>query len=189
MKIRHINLRLDDLNEILHEIYLDEHFKYWFEEGTWNYHKIENDHLSDNKRWVIEDDDGEIIGFTGFTINKDTNTAKNFHIINFTKMFNRDVTDAFILILDWLFNKYNISQLQFNVTIGNPVEPFYDKFVKSCDGIVVGTFHKEVRLYTGEICDRKYYEMTKEGFNSSIYKKRADIIRKKWREKYKFGLT
>lgn len=57
----------------------------------------------------------------------------------------QDVADALIL---------NMEDLK-----GNPVELRYDKLIDKFNGRIVGIYKNHIRLVTGEICDKKIYEV------------------------------
>ena len=67
-----------------------------------------------------------------------------------------------------LFEKYKFRKLKFSVCIGNPIEKSYDKMIEKYNGRIVGTYLKDAKLFDGEYCDRKVYEIFREDYLKSI---------------------
>lgn len=55
-------------------------------------------------------------------------------------------------------------KIEFFVIVGNPVEKMYDRFVKKHGGRITGIRKKSVKIWTGEYCDEKLYEILKDDF-------------------------
>lgn len=101
--------------------------------------------------------DGKLNGYLSATIDRPTNSVSSIVIISFENnsfIFGKDIHSFFRNLLK------NFYKINFSVYIGNKVESAYDRLVERAGGRVVGIYKKDVRLVTGEIVDRKVYEIT-----------------------------
>lgn len=140
--------------------------KYYFTNG---YH--EYDFAVSKNSWndleMVSIKDGQILGYMGAYIRRQSNHISSLYIINlgeFNYTFSKDLRT---FICD-LFENYNFNKINFTVVIGNPIEKMYDKYVKQYGGRIVGYRKNEVKLIDGKLYDDKIYEITKEDYFNSI---------------------
>ncbi|PTY93121.1 hypothetical protein B5V90_03045 [Heyndrickxia sporothermodurans] len=69
-----------------------------------------------------------------------------------------------------IFMKFHFRKLKFGVTIGNPAEKFYDKYLDKIGGRVVGIYKEEDILMDGNLYDFKAYEILDKDFLKAILK-------------------
>lgn len=152
----------DELNNKFTSIWFQEKYKFynndtWFENpeidiNTWNHHQ-----------YVSINSAGEIIGYISYAINRQTNSAHELGIINFSDDRITFGTDLKIAITD-IFDKFKFQKLSFSVVVGNPIESSYDKMVTKYGGRIVGIAHNEAKLYDNEYYSVKYYEILREDY-------------------------
>lgn len=114
-------------------------------------------------QFVSLDDSGNVIGYFGAKINRETDAAEELAIMNFMEnnyTFSADLRDFFIS----LFEKFGVQKVTWWVIVGNPAEKTYDRIVSKFGGRIVGTFKNDAKLFDGKIYDVKWYEISKEGF-------------------------
>lgn len=109
------------------------------------------------------DNNGNVIGYIKYLIDRNSNYAYGFSIINFSDnkiTFGRDVVQA----IDDIFIKYKFRKLEYSVYIGNPIENTYDRLTKRYGGRIVGIKMKTDKLLDGNIYDFKMYEIFREDY-------------------------
>lgn len=147
----------EQLQQLMYDTWMNEKYKFWnctnysekFElaENTWNYHQF-----------VSVDKDGNVIGYIGYSIDRESDYVCGLNIINFSDnkaVFGCDAGRA----IKNIFEKYKFRRLEFSVIIGNPIEKAYDRLVKKYGGRIVGIYEKRVRLIDGRFYDEKLYEV------------------------------
>lgn len=155
----------EELKYLFRNLWFQDKYKYY------NYSIYFSDFEIDKDSWnrhqfVSLDKDGSIIGCICYDIDRETNSAKNLNIVNFTdnaKIFGIDLKRAIIDI----FEKFKFNKLRFTVVIGNPVEESYDKLVNTYGGRIVGLYKYEAKLFDGSLRDVKLYEITKDEYNAA----------------------
>lgn len=158
---------IDELKKKFNSIWFQEKYKFynydmWFnnvevDDNTWNRHQF-----------VSLNNNGEIIGYIAYQVERQTHNASKLAIINFTDnkiVFGRDLKQVLVDI----FEKFKFNKLSFSVVIGNPIEKSYDKMVKKCGGCIVGVAANETKLYDNEYYPVKYYEILKENYLMRVY--------------------
>ena len=147
--------------------WFNEKYKYYY--GSIWFDKLEIDSDTWNKhQFVSIDNTGEVIGFIQYHVNREDNSCSNLCICNFIDsgkiIFAMDLVQA----LQDIFEKYKFRKLKFSVCIGNPLEKSYDTMIEKYNGRIVGTYLKDAKLFDGEYCDRKVYEIFREDYLKSI---------------------
>lgn len=161
------------LQERYHGALFQEKYK-WF----WNYPDVEyyipiHNNLGDMLQFVSLNGRGDVIGYFGCRINRDTRSAYDLEMMSFAedsvsdKMeFSHDLYG----FLDRLFQQFGVNRMYWSVVVGNPVENLYDRLVTNYGGRIVGTFTKHARLYDGSLCDAKFYEIHKDAIYAGLEK-------------------
>lgn len=137
--------------------------KYQFYTGGYS-----DKYVPSNSNWgkfefVSIDNKGNVIGYINYLIDRNSNYAYGFAIINFSDnkiTFGRDVVKS----IDDVFVKYQFRKLAYAVYVGNPIENTYDRLTKRYGGRIVGTKIKDNKLLDGNIYDFKMYELFKEDY-------------------------
>lgn len=150
------------LQELFANISLDEKYmffhgcsyrnKYKAEESTWNKHEF-----------VSLDNQGNVIGYIKYGIDRECSTANSLQIINFSNnkvTFGRDVMKA----LDEIFTKFNFRKLKYSVFIGNPIENTYDRLTEKYGGRISGIQLQDDKLIDGNYYDFKSYEIFRDDY-------------------------
>lgn len=117
---------------------------------------------------------GELVGYMGYRINRESNcayalTAINFQKGKFSPVFGRDLIQ---LIRD-IFLKFNFRIMRFSVIVGNPAERMYDRYIERIGGRIIGTFTDECRLIDGKLYSMKYYEVKRDDFINQLKRDEA----------------
>jgi len=134
--------------------YMDKYKPY---ESTWNGHEFVSIH------------DRKIIGYMGYTIDRDANFAYSLRVINFEDknlLFSKDLKR----FLQNIFEKFNFRKLKFGVVVGNPIEKAYDRICLKFGGRIVGTYKQDTKLFDGQYYDWKMYEIFREDYLKSKIK-------------------
>lgn len=147
----------EELKKKFRGIWFSEKYKFWtcanyyeeraLKENTWDGHQF-----------VSLDNNGDVIGYIGYEIDRVNDLVDGLSIINFTEnkiIFGIDVGNALIDI----FEKFHFRKINFCVVIGNPIEKTYDRMTEKYHGKVVGIQRKQVRLFDGKYYDMKMYEI------------------------------
>ena len=158
---------IEELKKKFNSIWFQEKYKFynydmWFnnvevDDNTWNRHQF-----------VSLNNNGEIIGYIAYQVERQTHNASKLAIINFTDnkiVFGRDLKQVLVDI----FEKFKFNKLSFSVVIGNPIEKSYDKMVKKYGGCVVGVAANETKLYDNEWYPVKYYEILRENYMRKVH--------------------
>lgn len=137
--------------------------KYQFYTGGWSEEYKPSKDNWENFEFVSIDSKGEVLGHICYNIDRNSNRAYGFCIINFSNnkiTFGRDVAQA----VDDIFIKYKFRKLDYSVFVGNPIEKTYDRLTKRYGGRIVGTKIKNSKLLDGELYDFKMYEIFREDY-------------------------
>lgn len=157
----------EELQKKMLDTWFNEKYKYYY--GNIWFDKLEIDSDTwNNHQFVSVDNNGEVIGFIEYHVNREDNSCSDLGICNFTEdkrvIFGMDLGQA----LQDIFEKYKFRKLKFSVYVGNPIEKSYDKMIKKYNGRIVGTYLKDTKCLDGEYCDRKLYEIFREDYLKSI---------------------
>ena len=137
--------------------------KYQFYTGGWSTEYQPSKDNWGNFEFVSVDNNGNVIGYIKYLIDRNSNYVYGFSIINFSDnkiTFGRDVVQA----IDDVFIKYKFRKLEYAVYIGNPIENTYDRLTKRYGGRIVGTKMQSDKLLDGNIYDFKMYELFREDY-------------------------
>ena len=169
----------DQLKKQMLNLWFVEKYKYWNYD---NYHRefVVESNTWNNHQFVSIDNNGNIIGYIGYTVDRLTYSVYGLSAINFTEnkiVFGNDLRKALIDI----FEKFNFHKLKFAVVIGNPIEKSYDKLIEKYGGRIVGVYEQETKLIDDKYYDEKIYEITRENYlnsihNTSAISKKVDTI-------------
>lgn len=149
----------EQIQHAMYEVWYDPAFQYYF---MGSYHDDFNlNH--DEGDWYCRcfasvNSQGELLGYIGYKIDHEVNSASNFGAINFSKdafTFGRDLCQ----VIDDIFCKFNMNRLEFAVVIGNPVERSYDRMVEKYGGKILCIRHDVAKDMAGNIHDDKSYEI------------------------------
>ena len=127
-----------------------------------------DEYIPSNSNWNMFEfasinNNGNVIGYIKYCIDRNSNYAYGLHIVNFSDnkiTFGRDVVQA----IDDIFIKYKFRKLEYAVYIGNPIENTYDRLTKRYGGRIVGIKMKNNKLLDGNIYDLKMYELFREDY-------------------------
>lgn len=142
--------------------------KYWYYNCcSYFTGKTLDDNTWERMQFVSVNSKGEVIGYLGYSIERESRYVTGLEIINFTEepQFGFDVCQ---MIKD-IFERYRYRKIEFSVIVGNPVEPKYDRLISRYGGRIVGTFRKHVMLPDGELYDEKLYEIFLSEYLQSRY--------------------
>lgn len=146
-------------------IWFDDKYKFF------NYDMYYRDKDLDTETWnrhqfVSLNSEGEVIGYIGYSVCRQTYNAVSLSIINFSNnkiVFAKDLKQA----LTDIFEKFNFNKLNFSVVIGNPIEKSYDKICQKYGGRIVGIYKNETKLFDNQFYDVKHYEILREDYLNS----------------------
>lgn len=158
------------LQEEYQKIIFDEKYKFYFCQSYWDYefHTSTGDSNWYGIEYVSVNKDGDIIGYLGADINRDSNKVNCLKIINFKNKGNITFSKDLYNFLMELFTKYKVRKIEFSVVVGNPIEKMYDKYVQKYGGHIAGQYTKYIKLIDGEYYDYKMYEIFREDYLSKI---------------------
>lgn len=138
--------------------------KYKYYHGACYSEVITNsDNNWDNHQFVSKDNEGKIIGYMSYHIDRASDVVDCLRAINFSDnklMFGRDLME----VLSNIFNKFNFRKLTFGVLVGNPIERSYDRLIKKYGGRIVGVKVKDCKLMDNVYYDYKIYEIFREDY-------------------------
>ena len=132
--------------------------KYQFYTGGWSTEYQPSKDNWNKFEFVSVDNKGNVIGYMSYSIDRNSNHAYGFCIVNFSDnkiTFGRDIAKA----IDDIFVKYNFRKLEYSVYVGNPIENTYDRLTKRYGGRIVGTKIRNSKLLDGKLYDFKMYEL------------------------------
>lgn len=109
------------------------------------------------------DNDGKVIGYIGYSINRQAKRAYNFGAISFDRG-NLVYTVDLLKAIDDIFRKYGVSTIEFFAFVDNPITPTYTKLVEKYGGRIVGTLTNTHMLQDGRLHDTIIYEMSLWGY-------------------------
>lgn len=157
----------EQLKVLFYDTWYDDRYR-WYINGTYSDDFSCNHSNWERHEFVSKDDEG-IIGYISYNISRVNNQVSGIGLINFrlndkqaSMIFGIDFMRVFMNI----FDKYNFHKILFNVVVGNPVEPKYDKIVKRLGGRVVGTYKEDTRLMDNKLYDVKMYEILRSDYMS-----------------------
>lgn len=168
----------DTLRKLFLDTWYDDKYKYYSYMSYNDVYKNPEETEGDwTERRFVSCIDGIVIGFIGYSINREAYFAHNFNIVMFSDSISAKVEfmkDVFQVISD-AFYKFNLNKIKFNVIVGNPAERMYDKFINDFRGYVIGVCRCDVKLSDNKLYDVKMYELYKQNF---VYT--SDEIKKKY---------
>lgn len=170
MKIKNAKLYETEIREKMWEIWYDERYQYYF--GTdWrrDFSLGDTENSPCHHDFAIFNDDDELIGYIGYSIDLELRIAERFGAINFS---NDKLTfgKAMCQIIKNCFMKFGIEIVEWCVVRGNPIEKSYDRMCEKYGGRIVGVKHKRAKDIAGNFCDFKMYEILREDFLKKMNK-------------------
>jgi hypothetical protein len=147
------------IQELYRKVWFEEKYKYYNYNSYWHTFQVE-DNSRDWHEFVSIDEDGNMIGYIHYWVDRVTLNCARFGAINFTDnpLFGKDLLQA---ICD-IFERFNFHKLQFSVVIGNPVEKTYDRLCAKYGGRVLCIEKDETKLEDNKYYDVKRYEILRE---------------------------
>jgi hypothetical protein len=156
------------------DLWLNEVYKYYYNYSYRDKYKAKESTWTDHE--FVSKDKDKIIGYLGYSIDREINSAKSLRIINFYNdaniVFSKDLQRFLIDI----FEKFKFEKLSYSVVIGNPIERSYDRMTIKYGGKIIGTKQNEVRLIDGTLSDLKLYEILREDYLNTKQTKKGLII-------------
>jgi hypothetical protein len=139
----------------------DEKFKYYWC-YSWRIKYVAPESTWEKMEFAVLEN-GEVTGFLGYSVERDTQVISSFGAINFSGS-SLAFAKAMMKTIDDMFMVFKFRKLRFCVEVGNPIEPSYDRMVAKFGGRVCGLFRAENKLFDGTITDRKWYEIMREEY-------------------------
>lgn len=163
--------------EVLESKFLDtwENEKYWYYNCYSYFSKKELDDTTWSRmQYVSVSPKGEVIGYLGYSLERESRYVNGLEIINFTDnpQFGLDVCH----MIREIFEKYHYRKIEFTVIVGNPIEQKYDRLIARYGGRIVGTYHERVILPDGKLYDEKLYEIFRKDYLSNRKKRKESLI-------------
>lgn len=152
----------EQLKVLFVNTWYDEKYKFYHDNTFSESYKPSDSNWS-SFEFVSLSSDKEILGYIGFSIDRNSESVYSMQAINFSDnkaVFGRDL----VLCIQDLFEKYNFRKLNFTVIVGNPIEKSYDKFINKYGGRIVGTDKEHVRLMDNKYYDSKAYEIFRDEY-------------------------
>lgn len=157
----------EQLQKKLMDIWYKEKYKYYIADIWCQKKELAKDTWNDHQ-FVSIDNNGNVIGFIEYQVNRSDNSCSYLGICNFDEnmmiTFGLDLGQA----LKDIFEKFKFRKLTFSVLVGNPIEKSYDKMIRKYNGRIVGTYIQDVKCFDGEYYDRKLYEIFREDYLRSL---------------------
>lgn len=153
---------VEELKKKFASTWFDKKYKFYNYDTYYSDFEVSNE-TWDNHQFVSVDKEGNILGYIGYSVNRQTYNCYALGIINFSDnriTFGMDVGKA----LSDIFEKFKFNKLKFSVIVGNPIEKSYDKMIQKYGGRIVGIYEKETRLIDGEYYDEKVYEILRKNY-------------------------
>lgn len=152
----------DTLEQAFINTWHQEKYKYYNYSSYFSNIELKNDTWNAHE-FVSINNQGDIIGFISYEINRCANSVNGLGIINFADdkiTFGKDVHQA----MRDIFEKYNFNKISFCVVIGNPIEKTYDRLMDKYGGRIVGIEKQHTMLYDHKLYDVKRYEILREDY-------------------------
>lgn len=153
----------EELRNKFMDVWYDDAYKFYYVSPFRGIYSIQNDYSAYARQFVSLDTSGKIIGFIGYDICNESDSAEGLSIINFSDnkiLFGFDVAQ----VINDIFCKFNMRKLEFSVVCGNPIETTYDKMTQKYNGQVEGLLRKHIRLADGQYYDQKLYGIFREDY-------------------------
>lgn len=171
----------DELQRLFKLTWFNDKYKFWWGSSYFSEFIIEDSSWNSNQFAVISNN--KVIGYIGYSIDRDANYAHTLSIISFADVLDdvdnidkRELTIVFgndlKTVIKDIFEKYCFIKLCFTVYIGNPVEKQYDKLIKAFNGRIVGIRKCEAKTFDGIYRDQKIYEILGAEYFESFIKRR-----------------
>lgn len=142
---------------------LDDKYKYYHHSSYFNFVTNLEKETWNEIQMVSVDKEGNVIGYLGASINRDSRNVTGLYAINFYDV-NYTFSKDFHTFLTSLFEKHKFNKITFVSIADNPASEMYDKYVKKYGGRIVGIRTNHVRLLDGKLYDDKIYEIMREDY-------------------------
>jgi hypothetical protein len=141
----------DEIPKLYQSIWFNEKYKYYNYNTSWHTFNVE-DKTDDWHEFVSVDENGNVVGYIHYHVNRITLNCNAFGAINFTDnpIFGRDL----LQVIQDIFERFNFHKLDFSVVIGNPAEKSYDRLCQKYGGRILCIEKDETKLD-----DNKYYDV------------------------------
>jgi hypothetical protein len=153
----------EKLSEKFLETVFNEKYKYYDFDDKLRYNISIADN-SENSIEFVSKYENTILGYFRAAINRNCWYVAGLNIINFydkNYTFSKDCLE----FISMLFTQFNFYKINFCACVGSLAEKIDDKLVKMYGGKVAGYYVKDTKLWTGEYCDVKVYEILKNDYN------------------------
>lgn len=153
--IKPAQLYTEELKRKFIEVMYEDKYKYYFNGWSSEYTPY-TDNWNGHEFVIL--DQGEVMGYISYQIDRRTNNVHSLEIVNFSEnkyLFGKSVFE----VLKNIFEYYKFNKINFGVNVGNPAEKIYDKYINKYGGRIVGVKIKDSRLIDGTWCDYKMYEI------------------------------
>lgn len=160
----------DELKKIFNDIAFDLYYQFAFCRTF-----REEISIPDNTHWqndFVSVNKDKIIGYINYNINRTAGVVYDLQIIHFGADNSYTFTKDILTAIDDIFEKYKFNKIKFDVIVGNPIEPVYDRLMNEFGGRIVGINKKDIKLLDGNIYDIKHYELFSEDYFKSEYYQR-----------------
>jgi len=141
---------------------------YWWNVGNF----IEFENILCENTWdklqMISVSNDEVVGYIECGLDRCSNNAYHFSMINFTGKINPVFSKDMISFINKVLIELNFRKIRFSVVVGNPAEKIYDKFISRYGGRVVGFFKEDAILIDGVSHDVKHYEIMRTEYKGKI---------------------
>lgn len=137
----------------------------FYNAGSWFDKQDICDSTWDHVQYASVSPGGEVTGYLGYRVNRESRYVTGLEIVNFTDRpeFGFDVLE----MVREIFEKYNYRKMEFSVITGNPAEAKYDRLVRKYGGRIVGVYREHVMLFDGRLYDEKLYEVFRKDYMES----------------------
>lgn len=159
----------EELNRLFRDMWFKDRYKFWNANSYYNNFQPVEDTWNEHQ-FVSVDNSGDIVGYIGYSIDRDTYSVSGMSIMNFTRNKIIFGTDLRQVLVD-IFEKFKFNKIIFSVIVGNPVENTYDKMVTKYGGRIVGYYKQDAKLFDNRLYDRKLYEILRSDYLRMIERK------------------
>jgi RimJ/RimL family protein N-acetyltransferase len=123
--------------------------------------QLDEDH-NNVVHFVSVDDEDNILGYIGYTIDHSSKSAKWWGIKSYQPsiIFARDCLQA----VDDVFMKFNLNRIEWFAYTDNHAIRGYKKFIKKYGGRIVGILKQDRRLMDGKLHDTMIFELLREDY-------------------------
>jgi len=157
-----------ELTKKIMEATFDVKNEWFFADGNFNTLALDSNGSCNTwlyDRFVVIDDNNEIIAYFDGAWQRPLNIISNFRTINFSNKPTKSLVNAFFEYLDYLFVNRGCNAFNWFVALENKnAVKQYERFIDKYCGSKIGTKHYGQMSYTGKVSSTNLYEITKEEY-------------------------